>query len=97
LASTLFMLTLTLVTRRATLPSARALPLMVATGILDTGGNALFVLATQAGRLDMAAVLSSLYPASTVILARLVLGERVTRLQAVGIVAVLVAVVLIAL
>ena len=65
-------------------------------GALDAAGNAFFVLAGQSGRLDMAAILSSLYPASTVMLAALLLGERVMRTQVYGIVAAIVAIGLIA-
>jgi drug/metabolite transporter (DMT)-like permease len=53
------------------------------------------VLAAHAGRLDVAAVLSSLYPATTVLMAWLILHERVSRWQFAGLVAVLSAIVLI--
>lgn len=95
-ASLLLILIVVLLRRRAALPSRRVLPLVLLSGALDVGGNAFFVLAGQAGRLDVAAILSSMYPASTVLLAGLVLGERVTRARAAGIVAVLAAIALIA-
>jgi drug/metabolite transporter (DMT)-like permease len=70
---------------------------VLATALLDTSGNLLFLAATRAGRLDVAAVLGSLYPASTILLAALALGELPTRRQALGMVTAVVAVVLIAL
>jgi len=52
--------------------------------LLDTGGNMLFLAATRVGRLDVAAVLSSLYPASTILLAAWLLHERPTARQLAG-------------
>jgi len=75
----------------------RAAGWAMGTALLDTSGNLLFVAATRAGRLDVAAVLASLYPASTILLAALALGERPTRRQALGMTTAVVAVMLIAL
>lgn len=71
--------------RQAWRADRRLLPAMAGVGVLDMAGNAAFILAVQAGSLAVAAVLSSLYPVTTVILASVVLGERVTRTHAAGI------------
>jgi len=63
--------------------------------LLDTGGNLLLIAATRLGRLDVAAVLSSLYSAVTILLAAWQLHERPTRRQLAGMVAAMVAVVMI--
>lgn len=76
-------------------PLKPALASILFSGLLDSAGNALFIAASRHGRLDVAAVLSSLYPASTVILARVLLKERISRLQTVGILGALLAVALI--
>jgi drug/metabolite transporter (DMT)-like permease len=52
--------------------------------VLDTGGNLLLIAATRIGRLDIAAVLASLYPAGTILLAAWHLHERPTRRQLTG-------------
>jgi drug/metabolite transporter (DMT)-like permease len=61
---------------------------------LDLAGNFFYILASQAGRLDVSAVLSSLFPGSTIILAWIILKERITRAQAIGIVLALIAIIL---
>ena len=68
---------------------------VVGCGVLDMLANALYLLASQEGRLSVVVTLASLYPASTVILARIVVGERLGRRQGIGIVCALVAVVVI--
>jgi drug/metabolite transporter (DMT)-like permease len=60
--------------------------------LLDTGGNVLFMAATRLGRLDVASVLASLYPAGTILLAAWYLHERPTKRQMAGMVAALAAV-----
>ncbi|WP_353063986.1 EamA family transporter [Tunturibacter psychrotolerans] len=69
----------------------------VATALLDTSGNLLYIEATRAGRLDVAAVLASLYPASTILLAAWTLRERPTRRQGWGMAVAAAAVVMITL
>lgn len=83
--------------RRTPLPARDVLPIIILSGLLDAGGNVLFLIASTVGRLDVATILSSLYPASTVILSRVVSHEKISRLQQVGVALALVAIVLIAL
>jgi drug/metabolite transporter (DMT)-like permease len=71
--------------RRAPLRVGRdAVWLIVSGGALDIFANVLYLLAARRGMLTVAATLTSLYPASTIILARLILGERLRRIQIAG-------------
>jgi drug/metabolite transporter (DMT)-like permease len=71
-------------------------PGLLAVGLLDTAGNALFAAASSShGLLSVVSVLASLYPVVTVLLARQVLGERVQRTQDLGVLVALAGVVLI--
>jgi drug/metabolite transporter (DMT)-like permease len=95
LAACTLLVALALATRRPVVPPHAPLGLLVLVGLLDVAGNLFFLLAVQGGRLDVAAVLGSLYPAVTVILARLIVKEHMARLQVVGVVAAVLAIVLI--
>jgi drug/metabolite transporter (DMT)-like permease len=75
---------------------AHTVALGILAGFMDISGSALFIRASQIGRLDVAVVLSSLYPAVTVLLAGLLLHERFTRWKLAGMMAALAAVPLIA-
>ena len=82
--------------RRAPLRMAPAvLGIAVAGGVLDMGANALYLIAVRDGPLTAVVTLSSLYPASTVMLAAVVLRERLTRAQVAGVACALAAVLLI--
>jgi len=72
------------------------LPSLALIGLLDVGANACFTLSTETGLLSVVAVLASLYPVATVVLARALLGERLARVQATGVVVALAGVALIA-
>jgi drug/metabolite transporter (DMT)-like permease len=74
----------------------RQAPSLLVMGLLDLAANGLYALATRHGLLSVVAVTSSLYPLATVLLARIVLGERVRRIQEAGIATALAGVVLIA-
>ncbi len=83
--------------RTAALPGRSTLHLAIVAGTTDFAANLAYVLATHRGLLALVAVISSLYPATTLLLARGLLGERVARPQAAGLVLAAVAVALIAL
>jgi uncharacterized membrane protein len=85
-----------LIGRSARQIDRRGIAFGVLAGCLDITGSVLFIRASQTGRLDAAVVLSSLYPAITVLLARLILREHFTRWKALGMVAALLAVPMIA-
>lgn len=81
---------------RAPAGERRWVGIAVVAGTFDVLGNGLFVAAAQEGPLAIAAVTSSLYPISTVILARAIFGERFARVHVIGIAAATVAIVSIA-
>ena len=98
LASVTLVLLVALVGRQAVRVGRPALPLVAVSGMGDMTANALFLLATQQpGQLAITGVLASLYPVSTVVLAQLVLRERLARAQVAGLGTAVAAVVLITL
>lgn len=96
LSATLMVVAIAAVSRNLAVPSGVPLRLALAAGVLDTVANVAMLLALQASLLSLTSVLISLYPAGTVLLALVVLKEKVTRWQAAGMVLALAAVGLIA-
>jgi drug/metabolite transporter (DMT)-like permease len=72
---------LLLLAKRIPFPTIQGNPLALLAGILDVGANALYLYAKEFTRLDVAAVLTSLYPAVTVFLACMLLKEKISRMQ----------------
>ncbi|MCA2222854.1 EamA family transporter [Nonomuraea aurantiaca] len=96
LSSVALVVLLAVATRRTLKPAGRSLHIIVAAGVLDMLANVLYLEAKQQGLLSLVAVLVSLYPASTLLLARRVLGERLHTIQVAGVACALGAVALIA-
>lgn len=95
-SATVLVLLVAAMTANLRMPTGVPLRLALVAGVLDTVANVGMLLALQASLLSLASVLISLYPAATVVLAMVVLKERVTRWQAVGMVGALAAVAMIA-
>jgi drug/metabolite transporter (DMT)-like permease len=89
------MLVFALLSRRSIVPPRSSAGLLVVGGMLDVSGNLFFLLAVQSGRLDVASILASFYPAVTAIWAGLIVREHLARLQMVGIAGALFAIILI--
>jgi drug/metabolite transporter (DMT)-like permease len=85
------------VTRQPWIPKRESLVPLILSSLLDTIGNAAYALSARTGRLDMAAVLSSLYPGATVLLAWVFLKESISRIQAIGLALALGAIILLTL
>jgi len=92
IVSTSTMLGYALLTRQDWIPKRESLVPVLLSSLLDTLGNAFYALSARTGRLDVAAVLGALYPGATVLLAWVFLHERISRIQAIGIVLALVAI-----
>jgi len=88
------MLGYALLTRQDWLPKRESMVPLLLSSLLDTFGNAFYALSARTGRLDVAAVLGALYPGATVLLARVFLKENISRIQSLGILLALGAIIL---
>ncbi|HWB67221.1 MAG TPA: DMT family transporter [Mycobacteriales bacterium] len=95
-AAVAFMIVIARVTSTSLRVELADAPMLFVVGVFDVGANATFAYATRHGLLSVVSVLSSLYPAMTVLLARAVHAERLAKVQLFGVVGALAGVVLIA-
>jgi len=93
---TIVLITLLLIFRIGTMPHKHKYPIVCLTGFFDAAGTAFYASAAQVGRLDISAVLASMHPAITAFLAWVILRERLSRRQWIGVIAALIALALIA-
>ncbi len=93
---TVVLIMLLLIFRIGTMPPKHKYPIMCLTGFFDAAGTTFYASAAQIGRLDISAVLASMHPAITAFLAWLIIRERLSRRQWIGVVAALIALALIA-
>jgi len=91
------MLGYALLTRQDWIPRRESLVPILLSSVLDTCGNAFYALSARTGRLDVAAVLGALYPGATVLLAWVFLKEKISRVQTIGILLALGAIILLTL
>lgn len=75
-----------IVTSRELVPPRIVWPMVLGAGVFDNAANVAYLLATRRGLLSLVAVLSSLYPIVTILLARVVLDERLAKHQVAGLV-----------
>jgi drug/metabolite transporter (DMT)-like permease len=83
-----------LLTRQSAMPPRDIWGFCIINGVIDIGGNAFYILSAQTGRMDVAAVLGALYPASTVLLAWMFLQEKISWIQTFGVLLAFTAIVL---
>jgi drug/metabolite transporter (DMT)-like permease len=85
------------VTRQLKPPSRQAGRLAILAGVTGAAGTACYFVATHLGLLAVTAVITSLYPGSTILLARVLIGERLTKIRLAGLALAAASVVLIAI
>ena len=83
-----------LITHQPAMPPRQVWGFCIVNGVIDIGGNAFYILSAQTGRIDVAAVLGALYPASTVLLASMFLKEKISPVQTFGVLLAFAAIVL---
>jgi drug/metabolite transporter (DMT)-like permease len=83
-----------LLTHQPAMPPREVWGFCLINGVIDIAGNAFYILSAQTGRIDVAAVLGALYPASTVLLAWIFLQEKISPVQTFGVLLAFIAIIL---